>query len=80
MTTFDKRLDEILQVMFNSTRPNVALPKAKAAITSLVLKDVIGEDDHYMGQVPPSKGVFDDIDNRNRLRYEQRSIITKELK
>ena len=76
---FNERLDEILQVMFNSTRPNVALPKAKAAIRTLIAEEIIGEDDDVYMKINPASDedlliVLGENAN-NRLRADQRKKL-----
>lgn len=54
------------------------ISEAKAAITSLILEEVIGEND--VRRNPSGRTHQRTVNNRNQLRAEQRSIITKELK
>jgi len=78
-STFDELLDEILE----RYRTYYSTKETKVAITSLVLRDVIGEDRPYQKyemcpicQDMQYKCCCDEAESR--FRAQQRSIITKE--
>lgn len=84
-STFDEKLEAIFERMADNIGESkgerrddtsMIFEETKAAITSLVLEEVIGEND--VRRNPSGRTHQRTVNNRNQLRAEQRSIITKE--